>query len=63
MLLCVGVPWQFKEMGFLSESMVNYLALLGWNDGTEEEIFTRDQLGKRVGAAGHVLPQAHGKVI
>eukprot|EP00250_Pteridium_aquilinum_P019075 c24280_g3_i1 orf=227-2053(-) len=35
---------QFKEMGFLSRAMVNYLALLGWNDGTEEEIFTLDQL-------------------
>lgn len=35
---------QFKEMGFLSKAMVNYLALLGWNDGTEEEIFSLDQL-------------------
>ncbi|MCO5610754.1 hypothetical protein L7F22_064995 [Adiantum nelumboides] len=35
---------QFKEMGFLSQGMVNYLALLGWNDGTEDEIFTLDEL-------------------
>ncbi|CAI5530600.1 unnamed protein product [Closterium sp. Naga37s-1] len=35
---------QFKDMGFLSEAMVNYLALLGWNDGTEDEIFTPLQL-------------------
>ncbi|KAI5064195.1 hypothetical protein GOP47_0020865 [Adiantum capillus-veneris] len=35
---------QFKEMGFLSQGMVNYLALLGWNDGTEDEIFALDQL-------------------
>ena len=24
--------------------MVNYLSLLGWNDGTDREIFTRDEL-------------------
>lgn len=35
---------QFREMGFLPEAMVNYLALLGWNDGTEEEYFTMEQL-------------------
>lgn len=35
---------QFKEMGYLSEAMVNYLALLGWNDGTEEEIFSPQSL-------------------
>ncbi|GJP41602.1 hypothetical protein CLOM_g1256 [Closterium sp. NIES-68] len=35
---------QFKELGFLPEAMVNYLALLGWNDGTEDEIFTPTQL-------------------
>lgn len=35
---------QFKEMGFLPQAMVNYLALLGWNDGTEDEIFMLDQL-------------------
>ncbi|CAI5465197.1 unnamed protein product [Closterium sp. Yama58-4] len=35
---------QFKDLGFLPEAMVNYLALLGWNDGTEDEIFTPSQL-------------------
>lgn len=35
---------QFKEMGLLPQAMVNYLALLGWNDGTEDEIFTPKQL-------------------
>ncbi|KAL3655617.1 Glutamate--tRNA ligase, chloroplastic/mitochondrial [Castilleja foliolosa] len=35
---------QFKEMGFLPEAMVNYLALLGWGDGTENEFFTLEQL-------------------
>ena len=33
-----------REMGLLLESMVNYLALLGWNDGTKEEYFTMEQL-------------------
>lgn len=29
----------FKEEGYLSEAMVNFLAILGWNDGTEQEIY------------------------
>ncbi len=36
----------FKERGFLSEGMVNYLALLGWNSGTENEIFDLKDLIK-----------------
>jgi glutamyl/glutaminyl-tRNA synthetase len=35
---------QFREWGYLPEAMVNYLALLGWNPGTEQEIFSRAQL-------------------
>ncbi|KAI3938081.1 hypothetical protein MKW98_018637 [Papaver atlanticum] len=35
---------QFREMGYLPEGMVNYLALLGWGDGTENEFFTLQQL-------------------
>ncbi len=34
----------FKEMGFLPEAFINMLAVLGWNDGTEQEIYTIDQL-------------------
>ncbi|SMD34015.1 glutamyl-tRNA synthetase [Reichenbachiella faecimaris] len=34
----------FKEEGYLSEAFVNFLALLGWNPGTENEIFTLDEL-------------------
>jgi len=30
--------------GFLEEAMINFIASLGWNDGTEQEIFTRDEL-------------------
>src|SRR5467141_3769679 len=34
----------FKEQGYLPEALINYLALLGWNPGTEQEIFTFDEL-------------------
>jgi glutamyl-tRNA synthetase len=34
----------FKEMGFLPEAFLNMLAMLGWNDGTEQEIFTLTEL-------------------
>lgn len=36
----------FKEKGYLPETMVNFLALLGWNPGTEQEIFSLDELSK-----------------
>lgn len=35
---------QFAEAGYLREGLINYLALLGWNPGTTEEIFTIDEL-------------------
>ncbi|KAL5706484.1 glutamate--tRNA ligase [Ranunculus cassubicifolius] len=35
---------QCKEMGYLPRSMVNYLALLGWGDGTEDEFSALQQL-------------------
>ncbi|GAB4852995.1 hypothetical protein Ancab_017184 [Ancistrocladus abbreviatus] len=35
---------QFREMGYLPQAMVNYLALLGWGDGTENEFFILEQL-------------------
>ncbi|MFC3561284.1 glutamate--tRNA ligase [Pedobacter jamesrossensis] len=37
----------FKEMGFMPEAFVNMLALLGWNDGTEQEIFTLAELEEK----------------
>ena len=30
--------------GYLPEALVNFIASMGWNDGTEQEIFTRDEL-------------------
>ena len=34
----------YREQGYLPEALLNYLALLGWNPGTEQEIFTFDEL-------------------
>ncbi|MFD2100173.1 glutamate--tRNA ligase [Flagellimonas iocasae] len=34
----------YREAGFFPESVINFLALLGWNPGTEQEIFTLDEL-------------------
>ncbi len=35
---------EYSEKGYLPEAIVNYLALLGWNPGTDQEIFTLDEL-------------------
>jgi glutamyl-tRNA synthetase len=37
----------FREMGFLPQAFVNMLAVLGWNDGSEQEIFSLDELVKK----------------
>jgi glutamyl-tRNA synthetase len=34
----------FKELGFLPEAFLNMLAMLGWNDGTEQEIFSLEEM-------------------
>ncbi|MFM6976329.1 MAG: glutamate--tRNA ligase [Sphingobacteriaceae bacterium] len=34
----------FRELGFLPEAFLNMLAMLGWNDGTEQEIFSLEEL-------------------
>ncbi len=34
----------FKELGFMPEAFVNLLAMLGWNDGTDKEIFSLPEL-------------------
>ena len=34
----------YREKGFLPEAVVNFLALLGWNPGTDQELFTLDEL-------------------
>ncbi|MBA3733021.1 hypothetical protein H0W91_01460, partial [Patescibacteria group bacterium] len=35
---------EFEKEGYLPETMMNFLALLGWNPGGEKEIFTKDEL-------------------
>jgi glutamyl-tRNA synthetase len=37
----------YRAEGYLPEAMVNFLAFLGWSPGTEEEIFTLDELVRR----------------
>ena len=34
----------FMEKGYLTEALINYLALVGWNPGTDQEFFTMDEL-------------------
>lgn len=34
----------FKERGFLPDAFINLLAMLGWNDGTEKELFSLEEL-------------------
>ncbi len=40
--------WQesegYREYGYFPEAVINFLALLGWNPGTEQEIFTMEEL-------------------
>lgn len=37
----------YRNEGYLPEAMINFLATLGWNDGTEQEVFTVDELIKK----------------
>jgi len=51
---------EYKAQGYLPEALINYLALLGWNPGGEQEIFTIQELAKlftldRVHKAGAVF--------
>ena len=47
----------FKEVGFLPEALLNFLVMIGWNDGTEKELFSLEEMCeafdlKRVHKAG-----------
>ncbi|MDO8591346.1 MAG: glutamate--tRNA ligase [bacterium] len=37
----------YKREGYLPEALINFLATLGWNDGSEQEIFSTDELIKK----------------
>ncbi|MBL7155424.1 MAG: glutamate--tRNA ligase [Candidatus Portnoybacteria bacterium] len=41
----VSVGW-YKKQGYLPEAMINFMVLLGWNPGTEKEIFSLKELIK-----------------
>lgn len=36
--------YEYRQQGFLREALINYLALLGWSPGTDQELFTLDEL-------------------
>jgi len=43
----LGIPVnvrQYREAGYEPEALVNFLAFLGWNPGTEQEVFTMEEL-------------------
>jgi glutamyl-tRNA synthetase len=47
----------FREAGYLPDALINFLAFLGWNPGTTQELFSMDELIKafsveRIGKAG-----------
>ncbi|MEX2401804.1 MAG: glutamate--tRNA ligase [Rhodothermales bacterium] len=56
----LGIPVtveQYREAGFEPEALINFLAFLGWNPGTEQEMFTLEELAEafsfdRVGSSG-----------
>ncbi len=56
----LGIPVsvaQYREAGFEPEAVVNFLALLGWNPGTDQELFTLPELAEafdveRIGTSG-----------
>lgn len=35
---------EYRDMGILPSAMINFLATIGWNDGTEQEVYTVDEL-------------------
>lgn len=50
----------FRDMGYLPEAVLNFLAFMGWNPGTEQELFTKDELIRafsleNIGKAGAVF--------
>ena len=39
-----GISSGYRENGFFPEAVINFLALLGWNDGTDQELFSLEEL-------------------
>ncbi len=42
-----GISSGYREKGFFPEAVVNFLALLGWNDGTDQELFSLAELAEK----------------
>ena len=42
-----GVSSGYREKGYFPEAIINFLALLGWNDGTDQEIFSLEELAEK----------------
>ena len=42
-----GISSGYRENGFFPEAVVNFLALLGWNDGTDQELFSLAELTEK----------------
>ncbi len=39
--------FEYRKAGYLAEAITNFMALLGWNPGTDQEIFSLDELVKK----------------
>jgi glutamyl-tRNA synthetase len=42
-----GISSGYREKGFYPEAVINFLALLGWNDGSDQELFTLEELARK----------------
>ena len=42
-----GISSGYREKGYFPEAVINFLALLGWNDGTDQEIFSLEELAEK----------------
>ncbi|HOD11236.1 MAG TPA: glutamate--tRNA ligase, partial [Flavobacterium sp.] len=42
-----GISSGYREKGYFPEAVINFLALLGWNDGTDQELFTLEELAEK----------------
>ncbi len=51
---------EYRTEGYLPEAMINFLAFIGWNPGTEQELFSRDELIQAFSIEGI---QTHGAVL
>lgn len=51
---------EYRTEGFLPEAMINFLALIGWNPGTEQEVFTKEEI---IAAFDISRVQTHGAVV